>query len=799
MHGAIYSQPLQAAQAAREQGEIEAAATAAVAARRRLVAQGRESCTEYGREAFALHGEAVRVGLDALLTRFCRNPGIAGPHYQALPLLLHWADKGLAPLALVALGAVVDSMTRRRSYSQLAAEIGRRVEAEVLAMRVEERGSDLLRLLKRQAAGRTGEIIGARRLRELGINPERWTAADRKETGGLLLDLVEAETDLITVTRGSRPMVEPTAEGMALARANPPRPLPPRRLPMLAPPRPWAGLRGGGHFTNQAPLVRSRQPIDLSYLARADLSPVLQVVNTLQAQQMAVDPWMAEVQRQAWDAGIPGLYPLLREPEKPPPRPDDDRDRRAWAEWYQASARCWADSRNGNGKRVRIEQALRQLEQVAGRPVWFAYDLDHRGRIYSSNRYATHQGPDWEKGAVGFARGKPCDELAVEQILMAAAGHYGLSRAPWGERLRWGRANVDRLRAAAAEPLDRIGAWRDAKDPWQFLQMARAFSQWIDDPSQPIGAPVRFDQTTSGPAILSALLRHEGVALECNLIGSEPRDIYARVGRRLEQLLRVELEAGDPAQQELAAFWLERGIDRQLTKSPVMTMTYGARYPSLVDHLVDQLMAAGGNEARDYQRLVLRPARFMAKRVMEVLKQEVAPCLAAEAWLRRVAAVVVKQQRPIEWTSPMGLPIRVAALAPRRSTVSTLLQGSAKWQTLMDEPEPGELSALATTRSITANLVHSFDAAFAQAMVCRCAAQGVEVLTNHDAFATCPADAGWLHGALHQQLRELYAGDHLGRIAAEIKARTGVEAVPGPPPAGGLDPERIGENPYAFS
>ena len=801
MLDAFYSQPDLEAQASRERAEIEAGEAAALANRRQLVAQGKESATEYGRAAFARYGEAVRLGLDAVLTRFCRNPAMPGPHYQALPLLLHWADKGLAPVAAVALGAVLDSMTRPRSYSQLAGDIGHRIEAEVLAMRVEARGADLLRLLKRQAGGRKGEIIGSHRLRELRINPERWTAGDRRAIGSLLLDLVAAETDLVEV-RGSgsrRAMVVPTDAGMALARANPPRALPPRRLPMLVPPRPWEGLRGGGHFSNDAPLVRSRQPLELGYLERADLAPVLHVVNTLQAQAMAVDPWMVRVQLEAWEAGIPGLYPLAREPEAEPPRPADEADRKAWAEWHQAAARCWADERQGRVKRVRIEQALRELEQVAGRPVWFAYELDHRGRIYSSNRYATHQGPDWEKAAVGFARGKPCDELAAEQILMAAAGHYGMGRASWRERLEWGRANVHRLVAAAAEPLDRLGAWRDAKEPWQFLQMARAFSQWLHDPDQPIGAPVRFDQTTSGPGILSALLRHEGVALECNLIGDLPRDIYSRVGQRLEQLLRMELEAGDPLQQELAAFWLERGIDRGLTKQPVMTVTYGARYPSLVDHLIDLLLAAGGNEARDYQRWVLRPARFLAKRVMEVLKVEVAPCLEAEAWLRRVAAVVVKQQKPIEWTSPMGMPIRVAALAPNKSTIQTLLQGSAKWQTLMDEPESGELSALATTRSITANLVHSFDAAFAQAMVCRSAAHGVELLTNHDAFAACPADAAWLHGALHDQLRELYAGDQLALIWTEIKARSGIEAVPAPPKAGTLEPGRIGENPHCFS
>ncbi|MEB3360680.1 MAG: DNA-directed RNA polymerase [Synechococcaceae cyanobacterium] len=799
---AFHSQGLEAEQASREKQQIEAARAAAAAAHSRLVAQNRESATEHGREAFARYGEAVRLGLDALLTRFCRDQSIAGPHFEALPLLLHWSGKGLEPIAAIALGAVIDSMTTKRSRRELVNEIGRRVEAEVLAMRVERRGADLLRLMKKRSGGRRGAVIGRDAMDSVGVNPERWTAGDRRAVGGLLLDLVVHETGLVVIRRGSgsRATVEPSDDGLALARLYPPRPLRARRLPMLTEPRPWTGLYGGGHFSNQASLVTCRSRRDLAYLAGANLAPVLEVVNTLQAQRMRVDPWMVKTQRQAWEAGIRGLFPVSREPVAEPPRPEHGADRRSWARWQEQAVAAWRDERGGRPMRVRIERTLRELEEVAGRTVWFAYDLDFRGRIYTCNRYATHQGPDWEKAAISV-EGKRCGEAAAEWMLMAAAGHWGLSRARWEERLAWGRANVDRLTAVAQKPLDRVELWREAKDPWQFLQMARAFTSWLEDPTQPVGAPVRLDQTTSGLGILAALVRHRGIAEATNIIGEGPSDLYAAMAEQVTGMLRIDLEAGDPHCQRQAAFWLERGVNRQLAKGPVMTVAYGARYPTLVDRLVDLLLEQDGSiQACAYEEQLLKPARYMATRLVKAMRQRLQPCLLVGEWLRMISGTLVKRQIPVQWTSPMGLPIRLGTPAPAQSKVSTLLHGAARWQTLMDRPSAGELSARETSRSAAANLVHSFDAAFAQVIVCRCASQSVQVLTNHDCFAACPADAELLHRTLHDELRVMYQVDWLEQIRAEILQQTGGSCrLPPPPMVDDLCPGEIGQNPYAFS
>jgi DNA-directed RNA polymerase len=762
--------------------------------RARLQSINRESATEYGRALFVQHGEPLAQALDALLTRFVLDPTIAGPHYCALPLLLHFAGRGIKPVAAVALAKVLDTLSRRHTHRRLAGAIGRAIEDEVKAGRIAAHDQDVLRLLKRHEGKRA--VVDQRTLRALQLHHGAWSTTDRFEVGALLLELVASTTEIVRLVRQSirgrwTLMVEPTEASLELIRSTPAHQSVPVHTPELEPPPPWCSHEG---------LVSRRDGLSLDYLKQADLGRALQVVNHLQQQALTVDPWMARLQAEAWAANLHGLYTVSRDPQQAPPRPESNEDRLAWRQWKRAAAEAWAEERKNKGARLRIQAALDQCLAVAGKPIWFRYDLDFRGRIYSSNRYVTHQGPDHEKAAISFLQGYPCDVEGAEWILKAAAGHWGLGRASWKDRLQWGRDNSDRLVAIAEAPLDHIELWRDASDPWQLLQMARAWAQWLKDPSTPITAPIRFDQTTSGLGIAAALVRDRQLARDANVIGTTRHDIYVAVAEDLLKALRLDLEAGTGSQQRYAAQWLELGIDRSLVKGPVMSSIYGAQYRSLFDGLADYLVEhVELDDAGDYQRVIVHPARYLTSRLQELLKPRLAPLLELKRWLEAISGTLIKRQEPIRWTSPSGFPVVLAAKQQANAPAHTLLHGSRGWRTPDSELRRRELSARATNRGITANFVHSFDAAHAHAVICRAEAVGLQVLPNHDCFAAVPARAGWLHQTLHQELRTLYLPEWLQEISAEIASRSRVQGLPPPPAAGVLEPGQIGQNSYCFS
>lgn len=784
-----------------ERRERERAQWDAVNARARLRAQGKESVTEYGRVLFQQHAEAVTVALGLLLEELLANPTKAGPHFAAWPLLLGVTYRGPRSLAAIALGVVIDQISQRPTERKLAGDIGRALQDELKAGRINSISAGLVQLIRRRRGAQA--LSSSKVLEQLRLDCSGWATTERVEAGSLMLQLILANTDLlevVTTTRRGRlhRILQATAMAEAVIAANPPRPWPARRLPMLVPPRPWEGMHGGGHLDNKQPLVRSRAGLKLDHLKGPAVAPVLQAVNILQAQELRVDPWMVEIQRAAWDSNIRGLFPLVRDPKPEPPKPNELLGPEAFKAWQREKLDAQRDSRDGADERGRIEQAIRQCEEVAGLPIWFAYCADFRGRIYTSNRYATHQGPDWEKAAIGFSHGEPCSVEAFEWLLKAAAGHWGV-RGSWEERLHWAIARLPELCAAAEAPLDRLELWRDAKDPWQFLQLARAIAQQVAEPNSPCAVPVRFDQTCSGIGIVAALVRDRRLARLTNITGKSRKDLYAHVAERLQQLLRLDLSNGTEKEQRWAEFWLEFGIDRALCKGPVMTTIYGAQFIGIVQGLVDQLEDRRGRlHISQWLSGDLAPARYLARKLGVLLGADLKSCIELQQWLREVSRTVLAQGKPITWVSPMGMPIRLGDLLDARTTVTTLAHGNRRWRTWKDKAEEGEMSARSTNRAITANFVHSFDAALCQALISRCGEQRVGLLANHDCFASIPARAGWLHHSLHDELRSLYATDWLAEIAGQIKAETGIRRMKTPPMVGDLCHGEIGQNTHCF-
>ena len=98
-----------------------------------------------------------------------------------------------------------------------------------------------------------------------------------------------------------------------------------------------------------------------------------------------------------------------------------------------------------------------------------------------------------------------------------------------------------------------------------------------------------------------------------------------------------------------------------------------------------------------------------------------------------------------------------------------------------------------------ANTITSFDAAMCLQVVSTCSVQNVQILTNHDCFATIPTDAEYLHKLLLKQLGTTFKQKWLKKIRSEIIANTGIENIDGPPRERTFCCLNPGENPYAYS
>ena len=145
------------------------------------------------------------------------------------------------------------------------------------------------------------------------------------------------------------------------------------------------------------------------------------------------------------------------------------------------------------------------------------------------------------------------------------------------------------------------------------------------------------------------------------------------------------------------------------------------------------------------------------------------------------------------------MPIELGSELDTRKNIHTLTRGSAKWTTWNEFSNTDELSARITNRSLMANAIHFMDSGYCMNIICKCAEQNMQLLTNHDCFATTPTQAHRLQQTLCSELKNIYEQDYLDCIREELVANSGVKGVKEVPCVGTLDVTKIGINTYCFS
>ena len=791
-----------AEQELREAKAKKRAKEAHAAAQRRIKEIGKESALPYGQALFDITLEPVAASIAKAFEEFVLDPKKARKFAAVLPLFDHFNTP--THVAAVALVAVLDQLSRKMRYPTFCQGVGWAIERETRLIKFGKCDPLHLRRLTRSGWSRR-QVSNLKVLREIGIPVSQWSDITRLQVGGFLVDHI-TQTGLFKVVRHrigrTQPrMVVPSEEALEFIRNCPERSYRTSYTAMITQPRPWDSLFGGGLIDNDEPLVRvpiqdhDDQDRGLAHYRAADLTKVFAAVNHLQKTELVVSAEMVELQRIAWENGIAGLFPCSRDPLEPPPRLGSNPTDAELRDRNRLAAMCHRDREVNRPRRVKIERSLQAAEELAGRHVWQSWHTDYRGRMYAGNRWVTTQGQDHEKAQLSFVPTMASRD-SQKLLLMAAAGHYGMSRSSWSDRLQWAEDHLYQMMAAADDPLNRLELWRDAADPWQFLQTCIGLRDVVRE--NRTGCPVRFDQTTSGCGILAALTRNSRIGRACNLHGTTPHDLYGEVAAEVIKHLKHDLEFGAPKEQALAHLWLEHGVDRSLCKGPVLAAPYGGSWMSIADGLVDRLdKHYGFVPMSEYGYRVAVPSKYMASVMWTELKAMIGPVLEVKAWLRKCTKKLMPKGHPLEWTTPMGWPMRIADRQPTTQKVVTQLYGTKISSNIQDQPWESPLSATQANKGIGANLTHCFDAAFAQSVAYNAAMKGIPLVANHDCFAVQAHHASDFHMSLMSQFQELYKPNWLMMIKEELEARSGIE-LPDPPYDGTLKIGQIGSNSYLF-
>jgi DNA-directed RNA polymerase len=293
-----------------------------------------------------------------------------------------------------------------------------------------------------------------------------------------------------------------------------------------------------------------------------------------------------------------------------------------------------------------------------------------------------------------------------------------------------------------------------------------------------------------------------------NLIPSDkPQDIYQRVADVVVEKLRSSSTL-------LAQQWLAFGIDRAITKRPVMILPYGGTRHAcreyIEDHIRERLSKGHPNVFASLDRdHIFEASEYLAGIVWDSIGEVVISAREVMSWLRKAASLAAKEGLPVTWTSPSGFPVQQSYREFKSRRIETKLSGNLLRdnyrQTIrltLIEPTD-KIDKRRQANGISPNFVHSMDAACLHMYVCRAHELGVENFSLvHDSYGTVAADTEVSAQCIRDVFVEMYQQDVLSTFRTELLPQLSQDSarkLPLIPPKGKLNLEAIKQSTFFFA
>ena len=565
-------------------------------------------------------------------------------------------------------------------------------------------------------------------------------------------------------------------------------------MPMTAPPRPWTKIDDGGYYVTGSTCSTVDWELWPKQMEHAHES-VLGSLNHLQSIPFRLDHDQWDLLRNIWSLGHAiGSMPPRHRVE----RPKDHEYRIAGlgpTAYWQAHYK-WKADRRLDGQRTQFILAMAGYERLKkAENLYFVCYQEGRGRTLQRSSQLNYQSNKLVRSALMFERPAPMKgNLAEFAWALGEVGHSKVTDMQL--RLNELIDNQYAVIRTGWEPLDYIGYWETAKDPFKFVALCREFARFTEDTDYKTRHVFQLDQCTSCYGHAAALTRDKRLAECTNLIGDSYIDLYLSLMVKIEVHLEHK-RMKHSEQAKYAEWWVKSGlIDRKLIKAVVMPVIYGRSYQTLLqiilvtvrDHL-NNWLTEDGMKAMDL-------AKVLAHSVHEVTKEQLPGVNNLSKWLRECARVCLKHNKPPYWITPNGW--TVLSYAQDNTLHQQYLEVSGRRMKISCGTEDGAVNARKTYSRLCADYIHSMDAAFLQKFVWHWKSYDYPIVTVHDCIGTSLDKVALLRQELNDQFCRFYSEDWLSAMHHRIQEMTG-QKVSRPPIVGDLDLDEIGSNFYLFT
>jgi DNA-directed RNA polymerase len=194
---------------------------------------------------------------------------------------------------------------------------------------------------------------------------------------------------------------------------------------------------------------------------------------------------------------------------------------------------------------------------------------------------------------------------------------------------------------------------------------------------------------------------------------------------------------------------LKHPFDRKTVKRPAMSYFYGARPGGWVNGkpigMVKQLVDEG----------VTANVKELAYAIYHAIEDMLPRPRGVRNWLERGARKAAKEGKPLRWTTPLGLTVINVYQPMHIERISTKIGGKRRRTNVVVGDLDDGIAGKAVN-AITANFIHSADAAHMQLVALAAAREGIPLVGVHDCFGTLAPDAGMLMKIIHAELKKMH-------------------------------------------
>jgi DNA-directed RNA polymerase, mitochondrial len=288
-------------------------------------------------------------------------------------------------------------------------------------------------------------------------------------------------------------------------------------------------------------------------------------------------------------------------------------------------------------------------------------------------------------------------------------------------------------------------------DPYQFCAACCELVQAVDEGSGfETRLPLMFDAACSGLQHICAMTRAEEGRYVNLVPADEAFDFYCFVGAtiwRERPELQHLFEHGNP-------------FDRKIIKRPGLTYGYGSkaggfgkrkharRYrPYGMTQQIVAVLKERGESTKDAQAL--------AAAAYETIEKLMPAAKVVRVFLEQIVGICNKYNIPLRLTTSLGLPVLNAYYIPIKKTMSVKLNGRRRRANLIIG-DTDKIDKRKAKNSITANVVHSSDAAHLQLVALAAAKENIQLATIHDCFGPRAPQAKRLNEILREQFTRLH-------------------------------------------